>query len=1164
MTVHRFRRACWLLFGLGFLVSTGSAFGWNITNHISSDQTWTTENSPYNICFLNCTVESNVTLTIEPGVRVQFGSRSGATWMSGDKELRGELFVLGRLVAEGATFTSYAPSNDPQAGDWGRVLFESGSEGRLTNCVVEYGGAGVVTYGQVQVKGTSDVRLDGCTFRNAVNKGVHIHGDATGSVEVVDCVFSNLTMGVGTERDSGIALRVEDSRFEDLSVMGLFLLNAESDIRGCVFTNIAAEDVLLWDSNVDNWWCRDAGVYSNRFYGGGKSAFPVAMYGGVNFAASGNEMEGYTMTNDGVRVGGFVEKGMTARWGSNDMGYIVRDTVTVDGDAGSRGQLTIADGNVVSMFPAMALRVWGDLVVEGTEGQGVVFTSASAAVPHGFGILLDSYWGDSELRHCRFQNMWRGVYMATIRTNAARVQVVGCTFSNLLQDAIQVQGATGMDSLIVSNSHVTGCGQSMYVNNGGRIEVVGTDFVDSGPLYIRGDYGTTNTVVGFEDCNFRGLGTRVDTDHLMTNHTSLGGYSSFLTLRRCTVVGNQGCGVRLLDFGHVELEDCIVWNNAVGAFGVVSGASYTARTSCVQSGNGAGTLVGCVTNAPGFIGWVGGSSTVYVHSVSSCPGSGTEVDPYCSLAGALRSYWEQFNFGLATGSPCIGTGSGGGNMGAANGTGAAGVSALAVAVGPGPYGRGGGDLLMDVSVYGENPTTVVITNTIRGLRSGRVLYGVTVAQTGGKGIEIKGPVSPGIVNCIVRDLSNNDGIAIDMASFGQTEVARPLISHCRIYGLSSGSYTHGIRLMGYRGNLKPTIRNCLLHSISNSSGPSAAVAAIYSEGAETTIQSSTIYGHTQNGIYFAPSPSYVTSRVENCVMVGSTNDLRVVNSTSIDQTVVSHSDFVAATATGSSYRQINCLRVNPLLVNPVGLDFRLATNSPCMGVGSNQAWMATGFDLDGWARIVNGTVDMGAYESQGSTLLVSPTQRDVSAGAGSTMFAVTNSGGGTMGYAAQTSHAWLVITNGASGTNGGTMVVAYESNPSATARTGLVTVTAAGALSSPVTLTVVQAGTSSTGWDAGYTDLGGGWRRLAWFGDYAVMGLEGWIWHNKHGFFFVAATSTPGDVWLFASDMGWLWTGSATYPFLYRAFPAAWLWYNGATNPRWFMNLTTSQWESRP
>jgi len=101
-------------------------------------------------------------------------------------------------------------------------------------------------------------------------------------------------------------------------------------------------------------------------------------------------------------------------------------------------------------------------------------------------------------------------------------------------------------------------------------------------------------------------------------------------------------------------------------------------------------------------------------------------------------------------------------------------------------------------------------------------------------------------------------------------------------------------------------------------------------------------------------------------------------------------------------------------------------------------------------------------------------------------------------------------------------------------------------------------------WDAGYTELGAGWRRLAWFGDYVPMGAEGWIWHHQHGFQYVAAGAAPMDLWVYADDMGWQWTSRVTYPFLYRAQDGAWLWYNGGTSPRWFMNMKTGQWESWP
>ena len=83
-------------------------------------------------------------------------------------------------------------------------------------------------------------------------------------------------------------------------------------------------------------------------------------------------------------------------------------------------------------------------------------------------------------------------------------------------------------------------------------------------------------------------------------------------------------------------------------------------------------------------------------------------------------------------------------------------------------------------------------------------------------------------------------------------------------------------------------------------------------------------------------------------------------------------------------------------------------------------------------------------------------------------------------------------------------------------------------------------------------------------GPYTYTVADGWIWHNRHGFFFVAEPSTPDSIWLFAQDMGWLWTRRTVYPFLFRSSDGAWLWYNGSTNPRWFRNMSTGTWESRP
>jgi hypothetical protein len=52
----------------------------------------------------------------------------------------------------------------------------------------------------------------------------------------------------------------------------------------------------------------------------------------------------------------------------------------------------------------------------------------------------------------------------------------------------------------------------------------------------------------------------------------------------------------------------------------------------------------------------------------------------------------------------------------------------------------------------------------------------------------------------------------------------------------------------------------------------------------------------------------------------------------------------------------------PQFVDAAGSNYRLSANSPCIDAGNNEDWMADAVDLDGKPRIINGTVDMGAYE----------------------------------------------------------------------------------------------------------------------------------------------------------------------------------------------------------
>ena len=66
----------------------------------------------------------------------------------------------------------------------------------------------------------------------------------------------------------------------------------------------------------------------------------------------------------------------------------------------------------------------------------------------------------------------------------------------------------------------------------------------------------------------------------------------------------------------------------------------------------------------------------------------------------------------------------------------------------------------------------------------------------------------------------------------------------------------------------------------------------------------------------------------------------------------------------------NNITVEPLFVNLAGGDYHLSFNSPCINSGNN-AYVVSATDLDGNPRIVGGTVDIGAYEYQTPTSVIS-------------------------------------------------------------------------------------------------------------------------------------------------------------------------------------------------
>jgi len=128
------------------------------------------------------------------------------------------------------------------------------------------------------------------------------------------------------------------------------------------------------------------------------------------------------------------------------------------------------------------------------------------------------------------------------------------------------------------------------------------------------------------------------------------------------------------------------------------------------------------------------------------------------------------------------------------------------------------------------------------------------------------------------------------------------------------------------------------------------------------------------------------SELQNCTIVSNTSDfqgggVKCMNEVDILNCIIY---FNTAASSGSNYRNYgsgiyyrSCCTTpaltgsfneagnivdNPEFVNLAGGDLHLIKNSPCVDMGAYKGWMTYGTDLDGYARIFNGNVDMGAYE----------------------------------------------------------------------------------------------------------------------------------------------------------------------------------------------------------
>ncbi len=256
---------------------------------------------------------------------------------------------------------------------------------------------------------------------------------------------------------------------------------------------------------------------------------------------------------------------------------------------------------------------------------------------------------------------------------------------------------------------------------------------------------------------------------------------------------------------------------------------------------------------------------------------------------------------------------------------------------------------------------------------GSQLFGCTVSyctnSAGGAGISLCAAL-----NCV---LSNN--VATPSAGGGGGGAANSTLTNCLVANNSAG---HG------GGANSCFLTNCVVSgnlASDSQGGGGAALSTLFNCIVTANRATVGLGGGGGNDCTFnncvvssnsAPNSSGAYgSTLNNCTIVGHTNSYAIYACTLRNSVIYYNTtNFLVGVFSNCCTVPLPSGAANftnaPLFANLALGDFHLQTNSPCINAGNNR-YVTTPTDLDGNLRIQGGTVDLGAYEFQFPTSLLS-------------------------------------------------------------------------------------------------------------------------------------------------------------------------------------------------
>ncbi|HEY1685796.1 MAG TPA: right-handed parallel beta-helix repeat-containing protein [Tepidisphaeraceae bacterium] len=270
----------------------------------------------------------------------------------------------------------------------------------------------------------------------------------------------------------------------------------------------------------------------------------------------------------------------------------------------------------------------------------------------------------------------------------------------------------------------------------------------------------------------------------------------------------------------------------------------------------------------------------------------------------------------------------------------------------------------DIGTVGDNSDNSYHVVYVNNVSSTTVLDGFTITKGNANGNDYD-QWGGGILNVSGAPTINDCTLTGNLADFGggmfNYANAAPVLTNCIITG---NTVTEGGGAM-YNHAATPTLINCVVAG--NTAAGSGGIADFYSSLVLTncTITGNTATQFDGGGVYGFDSSETIT----NCIFWGDTaqtasNEIYDVSAQTV---TITNSDIDQSGIAGSNGN----IDADPMFLRNAGADgstdygdLNLKIGSPAIDAGSNAAISGTTTDLSGNPRIVNGTVDMGAYEAE--------------------------------------------------------------------------------------------------------------------------------------------------------------------------------------------------------